>query len=91
MGVIITTPHHFEIILKRVYQKKEITTTIPKREMKELFYLYTKGIHYSFNNEFYIQHDGVAMGSPLGPVLAKKIMVELEKTIRPSLSDKIKL
>ena len=28
-----------EIILKSVYDKKEITTTIPKREMKQLLYL----------------------------------------------------
>ena len=31
------------------------------------------------------------MGSPLGPVLANIFMVELERTIISSLSDKIKL
>ena len=31
-----------EIILKSVYKKREIITTIPKREMKELSYLCTK-------------------------------------------------
>ena len=29
---------NIEIILKRVYEKKEIITTIPKREMKDLLY-----------------------------------------------------
>ena len=43
-----------EIILKRVYKKKEIITTIPKREMKEFLYLCTKNVHFSFNNEIYI-------------------------------------
>ena len=80
-----------EIILKRVCEKKEIITTIPKREMKELLYLCTKNVHFSFNNEIYMQNDGVAMGSPLGPVLANIFMVELERAIIPSLSDKIKL
>ena len=80
-----------EIILKRVYKKKEIITTIQKHEMKELIYLSTKYVQFSFNNEIYMHNDAVAMGSPLGPVFAKNVMVELERTITPSLSDKIKL
>ena len=42
-----------EIILERVYQKKEITATIPECEMKER-YLCTKNVCFSFNNEIYI-------------------------------------
>ena len=80
-----------EIILERVYEKKEITTTIPKREMKELLYLCTKDVHFSFNNEIYMQNDGEVMDSPLEPVLANIFMVELERTAIQSLSDKIKL
>ena len=80
-----------EIILERVYEKKEITTTIPKREMKELLYLCTKNVHFSFSNEIYMQNDGEVMDSPLEPVLANIFMVELERTAIQSLSDKIKL
>ena len=36
-------------------------------------------------------NDGIAMGSLLEPVLVNMFMVELERTIIPSLSDKIKL
>ena len=54
-----------EIILKRVYEKKEIITTIPKREMKELLYLCTKNVDFSFNNEICMQNDGVATSCPL--------------------------
>ena len=39
----------------------------------------------------YKLNDGIAMGSLLGPVLVNMFMVELERTIIPSLSDKIKL
>ena len=81
-----------EIILGRVYEKKDLTTTtISKREMKELLYLCTKNVHFSFSSEIYMQNDGVAMGFPLGPVLANIFIAELEKTIMPSFSDKIKL
>ena len=79
-----------EIILKKVYEKKEILTTIPKPVMTELLYLCTKNVHFSFNNEIYMQNNDVAMDSRLGPVLANIFMVELERTIIPSLSDKIK-
>ena len=80
-----------EIILKRIYINKEITTDIPKKEMKELLILCTKNVHFTFNNETYIQVDGVAMGSPLGPVLANIFMVELETFVIPNLNKKVKL
>ena len=59
--------------------------------MKELLYLCAKNIIFSFNNEIYMQSGGIAMGSPFRPVLVNIFMVELERTIIPSLSDKIKL
>ena len=80
-----------EIILKRIYMKKEITANIPKQEMKELLILFTKKLHFTFNNETYIQVEGVAMGSPLGPVLANIFRVELDTSVIPNLSNKVKL
>ena len=32
--------------------------------------LCTKGVHFTFNDEMFIQIDVVAMGSPLAPMLA---------------------
>ena len=80
-----------EIILKRIYINKEITTNIPKKEMKELLFLCTKNVYFTFSNQIYIQLDGVAIGSPLGPLLANIFMVELETSVIPNLNDKIKL
>ena len=80
-----------EIILKKICVNKEITTDIPKQEMKELLILCTKSVHFAFNNQTYIQVDGVAIGSPLGPVLANIFMVELETSVIPNLSNKVKL
>ena len=47
---------------------------ISKQELKQLFYFATKQTHFIFNNEYYDQVDGVAMGSPLAPVLANLFM-----------------
>ena len=60
--------------------------------MKELLYLWTKNVHFSFNSDIYIyiyiQNDCVAMDCPFGPVLGNIFMAELERTVIPSLSDK---
>ena len=58
-------------------------------KIKELLYLCTKNVNFSFNNEIYMLNDGIAMGSPLGPVFGNIFMAELERNI-PSPSDKTK-
>ena len=50
---------------------------LTKNEMKNLLILCTRNIHFTFNNEIYIQNDGEALGSPLGPILAGIFMVKL--------------
>ena len=49
--------------------------------MRDLILFCTKNVHFTFNNDIYKQTDGVALGSPLDPVLAGIIMVELENTV----------
>ena len=41
-----------------------------KKEFRSLVELATKESLFGFNKEYYSQIDGVAMGSPLGPMLA---------------------
>ena len=86
----VTLEHTIDIIIKKIYEKHEITTVFTKHEMKRLLTICTKNVHFSFNNNIYIQIDGVAMGSPLGPVLANIFMVELESVLVPKLNDHIK-
>ena len=43
---------------------------IYKNDFRDLLDLAAKESFFTFNNKFYIQVDGVAMGSPLGPILA---------------------
>ena len=47
---------------------------ITKAELKKLLEFSTLGTYFLFQGTFYDQIDGVAMGSPLGPVLANLFM-----------------
>ena len=67
----------------------EITTIFTKSEMKKVLTLCTKNVHFWFNNQIYIQIDGLAMGSPLGPVIANIFIVELETNLVPRLEDHV--
>ena len=57
--------------MKKLYDEKKIQTNIPKTVLKELLYICAKQLHFTFNNNIYIQFDGVTISSPLGPLLAK--------------------
>ena len=80
-----------ELILDKVYKDKLIRTKLSRSQMKNLLEICTMEMHFSFNGVIYRQIDGVAMGSPLGPVLANIFMVELEKTLVPQLQDQVLL
>ena len=51
-----------DIILKRIYENKEINTSIFKKDMKDMLILCTKSVHISMNGDIYLQIDGVVMG-----------------------------
>ena len=54
--------------------------------MREILLLCAKKVHFPFRNVVYLQTDGVAMGSPLGTVLAGIFMVYLERSLVPLLT-----
>ena len=70
-----------EITSEGIYDRKEINTDIPKTILKEMILLCTMDVHFLFEDEIYQQTDGVAMGSPLGPIIAGAFMVKLETTL----------
>ena len=47
---------------------------LSKSDLRSLFTVATAQTHFLFNGSFYDQIDGVAMGSPLAPVLANLFM-----------------
>ena len=76
-----------DLILKRIYDNGELSTDIIRSEMEEMLTLCTKNVHFTFNGDIYLQTDRVAMGSSLGPVLARILMVHLERSLVPVLKD----
>ena len=54
---------------------------IPTQYIRELLLRCTFNVQFRFNNLMYRQTDGVAMGSPLGPLLADCFMAKLETYI----------
>ena len=57
--------------------------------MPNLLLLCTTNVHFCLGGDIYQQNDGVAIGSPLGPVLAGIFMVELDTRIIPTVTDSI--
>ena len=57
--------------------------------MKNLLLLCTKNVRYTFGNNIYQQKDRVAIGSPLGPVLAGIFMVHLEGTFMRDIYERL--
>ena len=79
--------HTINLIIKRTYDNHKINTNISRKEMKDLLILCTKNVHFSLDGQIYIQCDGVAVGSSIGPMLAGSFMVELERTLIPQLCE----
>jgi hypothetical protein len=70
-----------EICLNKLFKDKETVQNMTREQMHRLLNYCVKLNHFTFNNEFYDQIDGVAMGSPLGPTLANIFMSDLEDTV----------
>ena len=60
-----------DICVKKLFKTPDtLVKGISKNDFRNLLNLVTKESFFTFNNKFYIQVDGVALGSPLGPILA---------------------
>ena len=76
-----------EITLERIHEHKQISTSRSKKEMKQLLMLWTKNMHFTYNNTVHRQSDEVAMGSPLGLILSGICMVKLENSFVSTLNE----
>ena len=65
-------------VLSKAYQVKKLKYQVLKTVIRESLYAYTKEVQFMFNDEIYIQNNRLAMGSSLGPLLAKIFVMSLE-------------
>ena len=72
---LFTSQH---IILDRIYKDELITTTFKKCTLKKLILDCSSKTAFSFDEQIYVQQNGVSIGSSLGPVLANIILTEFE-------------
>ena len=67
-----------DICVDNLHNDNENPPNIPKHDFRNLLNIATKESFFMFNNKYYKQVDGVAMGSPLGPALANIFMCSFE-------------
>ncbi|CAH8837417.1 unnamed protein product [Trichobilharzia szidati] len=64
-----------------------INLPIPVTYIRDIILMCTENIRFTFQEKAYKQIDGVAMGSPLGPLLADMFMSKLEKQMQGMLGE----
>ena len=68
-----------DICTNTIYSEQDVIEGINKEEFQNLLSLATKESYFIFNKVLYKQKDGVAMGSPLGPVLPNAFLCFYER------------
>ena len=67
-----------DIALDKLYSLSD-PPTLPRSFLRKLLEFATMTTHFLFYGQYYDQIDGVAMGSPLGSVLANIFMCHFEE------------
>ena len=75
-----------DILVDKAFTEDWFNTThnlnISKQDLQELMKVASMNQLFQFNGELYQQNDGVAMGSPLGPLLANTFLCFVEDKLR---------
>ncbi|KAF7261856.1 hypothetical protein EG68_00788 [Paragonimus skrjabini miyazakii] len=67
-------------------ESNHITLPLPTDILRESLLLCTENVSFSFLEQSYRQIDGVAMGSPLGPILADFFMLKIEQELATEIA-----
>ena len=70
-----------KICTEQLYHSETEVPTLSEKSFVKLMEKVTKGVEFSFDGVMFKQTDGVAMGSPLGPVLANIFVGYLEQKL----------
>jgi hypothetical protein len=82
------TPHVEKKKKKKKNNEPKCVLCLDRSDMKWLLETATSRTHFIFNGQYYSQINGVAMGSPVGPLLADIFLVHLEKELMHRLEEK---
>ena len=63
-----------EIISNQIFANRVVFEGVDRSQFIKLLSLAARNCHFTFNNRIYQQIDGLAMGSPLGPLIANIFM-----------------
>ena len=77
------------ICISQLYHSDITPPNFPECICRELLTMATVNVQFSFNNDMYMQVDGVAMGSPLGPILANIFVGYHEQQLFESCSEPV--
>ena len=75
----IPLDENFENFINVLFSNNDTVHGIIKEDLKELLKFVSYKSFSIFDNKYYSQLDGVAMGSPLGPTLAKAFLCHFGK------------
>ena len=67
-----------DIVTNQLFKETDTLNGMTKLEFRQLLELSGKNAFFLFNNQYFKQTDGVAMGSPLGPHLANAFLCHFE-------------
>ena len=67
-----------DLCLDKLFHDSDLVNGLSRRQLKHLLTVAAKENHFLFGDKLFDQCDGVAMGSPLGPILANIFMTHLE-------------
>ena len=73
--------YNMKLVLERICDKGELITNITRSEMKKMLFLCLKNVHFSYNQDTYMQKDGVAVVSPLVSLPGRIFIVKSEKSL----------
>lgn len=73
-------------ILQEKWHKIEKFTDLPMKEFLKAVEIALTSTYFQYNNCFYRQKDGCAMGAPISSVIAQLVLEHVEETTLPKLS-----
>ena len=79
-----------DICIKLVFEHNNLVEGMNKEEFRRLLVIATQDSMFIFDGKYYKQVDGVAMGSPLGPILANIFLSHWEEKWLNKCSDSFK-